>query len=357
MDAGNFAVVNTKNNLACTLAGGIGTYINGDAVNVGKQTLDGTWEDDSARETAVSSLTESDKGKVYYQTDETKYYVCTGVGTVSDALDVPYSLTDASFDHTSTTPNLVVPDEPGTAIGSLLNMTSAEASTTGMVRDTSNKGVIYSAFTWDITFSITFSASASKDIGLYLDLTATNSYMTKSDNSGDPSDTGKAFKIIFLPVATTNAGNSVGFAKVWTDKADWDSTSTSSNCHFIDGGAVGNSLSDYTQNISNETIQYSYSSSSYTTANAGSNAASQKVVMDSQDTTAVPSTADTKNNNLSSKSNYLGYFAHTAGSTVNLKFKCIAIYEGTHESIEVADTTVYEVMKTKMTFGVCDLSD
>ena len=133
MTAGNFAVVNTKDNLQATLTAGIGT----------------------TADNANKKITVDETSKV---------------------------LTDASFDHTALSENTIIaPDAEGKNVNKVIPLADAIAGsevtdTYGLLREKASadpaKPAVYSAFTWDITFKLNFAGSAAKGVGLYLDLSA-----------------------------------------------------------------------------------------------------------------------------------------------------------------------------------------
>ena len=122
--AGSFAVVNTTTDLQVSLAPGIGTQA---ADNNNTHTI-----------------------------------------TVIDG----YKLTDSSFDHSAVAHNVIAPNETGELVGSSIALASVTGTLNNpvgnMVRDASTS--VFTAFTWDITFTVTFGNSASSDVGLFLDL-------------------------------------------------------------------------------------------------------------------------------------------------------------------------------------------
>ncbi|MBR1847068.1 MAG: hypothetical protein IJ787_05080 [Bacilli bacterium] len=348
MSAGDFAVVNTKDNLNATLAPGIGTILdpnNEKAIIVGESTLAGTFANDSARTTAEAELLEDDVGKIYRQEDSKKYYVCVGVGTLSEALDRPYSLTDASFDHNIAAQNLVVPDNEGSKIGSFVSMPTANINTAGIIRDPANSkaGVVLSAMTWDITFTVTFSDSASKDTGLFLDATALKSYVKLATDAA-VTDTGYAFKIAIMP--KTIPTGSLGLTKVWADNRP---KTGDPHSQYIGGGAIDDALSTRTADYGAVTAQLINGTWTKDIASPA--------LIDSADVSAVPTENTKTKAQALAMSNYLGYFKCNAGHDVSLTFTCVAFFEGSDPTIETAESTTYETVKAQMTFGVSNLTD
>lgn len=359
---GTFAVVKTSDNLAVTLGAGVGTTVNN----------------------TTKAVT-------------TKHN---------------YVLTDASFDHTAGALNVVTPDTPREKV--LLNtpiasLAAGDAAAELLV----NRGInTYSAFTWTMTFTLDFSASATKKQGLFLDLGADDTYMhevvKQTIASGDlsttdaaglfddeemttpatadpetgkldathytgeesydfykesnvaPDHTGKAFRIAFVPTAVVDTGDdahgSKFYTKVWAD----NETSVEGEGKFIDGAAVGNLLdSDSAPTnptaYNNETGSWYYDTSAWKYASA--TAGDGKVLMKSGDNTRIPTDSDDGNTDsdlLENNSNYLGFFNVNPGASVAVTFTCVAWFEGSHPEI-VNSATDFERIVSSMKFGLSEL--
>ncbi|MBR0294313.1 MAG: hypothetical protein IJQ67_00145 [Bacilli bacterium] len=320
--AGEFAVVNTKDNLEASLGAGLGTSADNENKKI----------------------------------------------TVTNSAHV---LTDASFDHTSLTQDIIAPDAEGKKVGKVIPLASAlytgDASY-GLLRETN----VYTAFTWTITFTMRFSANPTSDVGLFLSLGSNTwvheAYKAVGGESGTgyytddkltvaapgtlvagttyykelPDDTGKAFRVAIVP--TTVPANSLGFTKVWADRQ------TSAKCQFVDGLSVDTDLAGTAYGT--ETTQFVNGTRSAATAGSG------KVLMDSADTTAVPTSGTiTKAAALSGYSNYLGYFHRAENTAVSMTYTCVAWYEGTDENITNDEETIYERVTTSMEFGVYNVAD
>jgi len=344
--AGSFAVVNTTTDLTVSLGSGIGT-------------------------------TATDSG--------TNHTI-----TVTDG----YKLTDAAFDHTATDHNIVSPDETGYLVGQSVALASATGTLNNpvgnMVRDVTN--TVFTAFTWDMTFTVTFGNSASADLGLFLDLSGTESYMHKklfvaqgesipansySDEActtaksgtaatgGEtvyqlaPVETGKAFRIAFVPTAIAGTGTltSEAYAKVWAKNE------TNANAGFINTGASGfavnEELVDYDADYGTATTKISgnNASSSTTATTAGSG----KVLMDSTCSDGIPSNGSINASTaLSNNANYLGMFKCDAGKQVAITFTCVAWFDGTDTEDDaghiVTGATDFETIVSAMKFGVSNLA-
>lgn len=342
--AGEFAVVKTGDNLNITVAPGAGTQ----ATNSG----------------AVHTVTTKDG----------------------------YQLTDSSFNHTSYETTILPIVEPDTARNNVSKVTPlASADEAAMLRGAA-AGKTYSAFTWTIQFTVAFSASATKDQGLFLDLSAPETYMrekvtytkeaiaegivgtdlftnedlaeehkavlnTAAEHTTEldpatygtnakyefyraaPNHSGKAFRIAFVPTVVPQ--NSYGYAKVWGDNDDSETPTFESN---LTGALNATAYGTDTVSLTNGT---------YAAASA------KTVYMKNGDNTAIPAdeavtAAEALNDNTKALSNYLGYFKCNAGNSVSMTFTCVAWFEGTHEEI-TGETTDFEDIVTSMKFGVADL--
>lgn len=402
MTAGDFAVVNTKDNLECKLLGDFGTIADDAAHKI--STKDGfKLTDASFDHTDVNVPVIEPDGEGAIIEDKlglAKVNAVPGSALAADgtgSAGVDYFTKDASVDAgflddgtskyvyagTGTDVHADVADKyyAMTDVGAHLISESA------LKRDATLD--IYSAFTWKMNFKVSFSAGSTKKVGLFLDLNNENTWVRKADPvvftaeekitaktagtyytdaacttgtkeaavndvvgaSGkitagtwyrkDPMDTGKGFRLAFVP--TTVQTGSYGVAKVWADNQ------TAAKSSYVD-----------------ETTGMVLAGTAYNTAtvkNIGAGlvaetAGSGKVLMDSADATAVPA-ADTKSSTsaLSENSNYLGYFAPGAGKTVEMTYTVYAWYEGTDENIVNTSATIYETVKTSMQFGVARLTD
>ena len=320
---GEFAVVNTKNNLSCTLGNGVGTVA-----------------DNENKKVDVSS---------------------------------GYKLTDASLDHTATSIDIVEPDEAGTKVGAVKSLASYVASPTTRATNT------YSAFTWTMSFKMSFSGTAEKKMGLFLDLSHSWTHEVVNITAADltkaggtisktgyytdaacttavaaditaagkfyrqaPDTTGKGFRIALIP--TTIPSGSYGVSKIWAPNQD------NAGSQFVDGLSVGTALAGT-----------SYGTA--TTSNSGSGLAAEtvgsgKVLMPTGSADAVPSADSVASSAAKSGYNsYPGYFGPVANTAVTLEFTCVAWYEGTDANIVNNESTVYETVTSCMEFDVVQLTD
>ena len=331
--AGEFAVVKTGNDLSVTLGTGVGTAVT-NGVNPSVTTTSG------------------------------------------------YKLTDASFDHTvvvaghedEASANVVTPDVPRAKV--LKNTALKDVDASEMLRGTNT----YSAFTWTMEFTVSFSESANKKQGLFIDLSDSATYMHEKVKftaeeaaalgvsglytdeacgtalTGDhpaantdyyrvaPDHTGKAFRIAFYPTAVTTTGaDCFALCKVWADNEG----SAEGEGKFVDGVAAGSALAATA--YSGSTV--SFDGSDYAAASAGT------VLMKSGDNSGIPTDGTLASSAaLSGNSNYLGYFAPDAGKNVSITYTCVAWYDGTHPEI-VGSATDFERIVASMKFGVTEFTD
>lgn len=329
--AGEFAVVNTKDTLACELGEGIGTDVLENAVSV---------EDGSA-------------GKK--------------------------KLTDGSFDHTDYEHlPIIAPDLEGEKVGTKYDLATATESNLERATDT------YTAFTWTATFSVTFGATADNDVGLFFDVANANTYCNGvyrladgasvtgyyEDKAGTnaatgtadgltdyykaPSSTGKGFRVAIVPTAV--GATSLGLARVWApNQTAGNGTPANNKCTFVDGVGVGTSLNPSTTPAAAQAYS-TVSSQCVNNAMATSTATSSALISSDDSALTIPNSTTTKTAALAMK-NYMGFFKATANTTVSLTFKFVVWYEGSDENIRQTNETVFEKVTLGMQFGVYNLDD
>ena len=346
--AGEFAVVNTTSALDVSLATGVGTSIN------------------NSGEVKVVTVTEG------------------------------YKLTDGSLDHTDLDHSIIAPDITGNYVGSATPLASVGSG--GLVRDDATH--VYTAFTWNMTFTVAYGGSASLAAGLFLDCSDATTYMHEKVHfakdatipantyyataacSGDkmgetvvsaengmdvykqaPDETGKAFRIAFIPTAISTTGSgtvdSVAYSKVWA------ANQTKSDAGFID-----KSDSDYAADVDLSLVEAAYSTETTkltghdnSATAAAATAGTDKVLIDSSCSEGIPGNKVVSDATaLSGKANYLGYFGLNPGKSVSITYTCVAWFDGTDED-EVAEgganitsnATDFETIVTSMKFGVSNL--
>ena len=372
LNAGNFAVVNTKDNLTCLLGAGVGTSAN----NAGK----------------AITLANND-----------------------------YKLTDASFDHVNE--KFVEPDGEGTNIAKIIALNDGSLGTK-LVRETN----VYTAFTWTMDFSLAF-GGVSRTSYLYFNVNA--SWVKKSDDTAISGTTGEGFRIAFIPTAapatfSTEKAYAVGdlvtynaatyecttahAAGAWNaehfktvtmgtgSKLVWaahrQNVTASAGAALANGASGADGKSYYTRAASDANHagylgdgSYLYTLAGNGTgftadaadtyylvedANKGSSlhyintsgvsvtddvpTATTTLVsketkysanaLDSTSTLAVPNPA------LGTEDNKLGLFTYAANTVSHLKYTVVVWFEGTDQKIINTPETVYDTVKTHLEFGV-----
>lgn len=254
-----------------------------------------------------------------------------GVGTTVDntngTVTVNNKMTDASVNHASTG-TIYTPAESGTELATTNGSVAvASASETNMLRGVdSSEQNIYTAVTYEMSFTLTFGASQ-KDVGLYLDCTANHSRFEvtgPASTKGTPS-TAKGFRMAFIPKASATAN-----ARVFAD------LQTAANCKHLDGTIT----------------------SGWAAGNNYGGVAYSGDLIDSAYSTALPTSG-----NLSaytSRVDYLGKFAYAdADATTHkvvLKFYVVCWFEGTDpEIINRESDDDYQTVASYLHFEAKDL--
>ena len=273
IDAGTYAVVKTSSDLTCSVAAGIGTT----ATNSGS----------------------------------------------THGITVGGKLTDGSFDHAGTNKYIYAPNLSGEKVGKETALASATAA--DLTRGTtSDSKTIYTAVTWDVTFTVQF-GSASGDVGLFLDLSTSVFTPGTGTIGANNQDTAKGFRMAFIPQGTT-ASN--GVAHVFADLQE------ASKCKYIGGEpAVGATLASAATAYSGTTL--------ISSADTGT-------IADEYTATAA-----------ASMNNYFGKFAYVADSSVNLQFKVVCWFEGTDENIVNGDetnVTIFRDVSVNLDFAAVNLT-
>ena len=272
INAGTYAVVKTTSNLDCSVADGLGTTTTDNAAGV------------------------------------------------TDVVAVDGKLTDGSFDHAGSNKYIFAPDGTGTKVGSRYALASAtEANLTR--GETSDGDTIFTAVTWEVTFSLEFGSAVSNSVGLYLDLANSSFTPSGSAAASGQQDTSKGFRMAFVPKGT-NASN--GKTHIFAD------LQTAANCTYV-GGEPTNG-----------------------TALAGTETSyAQYVVIDSSSNAALNDAGYTEAAS-ASMTNYFGKFAFAADTTVTLTFDVVCWFEGTDENIVNGDedhATVFRDVEVALAFS------
>lgn len=189
--AGNFAVVKTNTDLACDMAGVVGTKVNGSGA------------------TAT-------------------------IGLKDDYVE----LTDASFDHVNS--YVIAPNASGENIGKSTALTSATEETilrSSYVDSESHTHNVYSAVVWTMDFNVHYTV-ADADNGLYINV---GSQFTQPDGTAlAATDAGKGFRLAFIPMTESGDTDNVyetGLTRVFAGARTASETPT-----YIQNAAVGTAL-------------------------------------------------------------------------------------------------------------------
>ena len=239
----------------------------------------------------------------------------TGVGTSvsNNTVTVNGKLTDGSFDHKNK--YIYTPNESGTGIAAgskgKISLTDSNLSTL-LERGTTGSGTaavkVYTAITFDLTFTVTFGA-ANNDVALLMDNTADHTNFVTSDES--TAKTAKGFRMAFVSntVGTGEAAANNGKTKVLADLQE------SSHCHYINSESAVLASTE------------PFGGVNYVAADLD--------LIDSAYNTALPTSAQAKTA-YEARADYMGYFDHTkqdANSKVSLNFTVVCWYEGTDPEI------------------------
>ena len=280
IDAGTYAVVKTTNDLTCTIGEGVGTTV-------------------------------------------------TNNGT-SHIVSVAGKLTDGSFDHVGSNKYIIAPDGSGANVGKRTGLSATSPKADGeaaLLRGQTSDSTpikIYTAITWDMTFTIDFGAAAG-DVGLFMNL-ATTTWQAGSGTVGaNNQDTAKGFRMAFIAQETNGISHVAAGLQ------------TSDNCHYIGGEpAVGSALASASTNYTGVALIPSTSFSSSAT------------FADSYTTTEA-----------AAMNNYFGKFAFATDTQVSLSFKVVCWFEGTDPNIVNGDQTnptVFRDVTAHLEFNAINLT-
>ena len=167
-----------------------------------------------------------------------------GIGTTADnsgstkAISVGGKLTDGSFDHAGSNNYIIAPDASGTKVGSKTALSATDPKATGeaaLLRGQTADATpvnIYTAITWEMTFTVQFGAAAG-DIGLFMNLATTTFEPSSETITSTNQDTAKGFRMAFIPIGAT-ASNGVKHVAAGLQE--------SAKCQYIGGEPADNSL-------------------------------------------------------------------------------------------------------------------
>ena len=246
-----------------------------------------------------------------------------GIGTSTSGTTVTFNglLTDGSVNHS--TQKVYTPDANGTALAASprgeidLNgsypLAGGETLADLLERGETNDSTpvkIYTAATFDITFTIKF-GSAAGDFGLYLDNTAGKSNFAV--DGGATAVTATGFRMAFLPKAVSTNGRATVFADL----------QSSAHCNYV--ASTSNVAGTSSVSSSNDLIDSGYNA-------------------------ALPG-ADTARATAIARPDYLGYFAFSANQPVNLSYTVVAWFEGTDPNVVNQDVvTNYQTVISTLCF-------
>lgn len=263
--------------------------------------------------------------------------VSSGVGTTASGTTVTVDglLTDGSFDHKQK--NIYTPNSSGTALATQpkgqISLTDSELEdrlTRGTNGDGQDAKVVYTAVTFDLTFTITF-GSANNDIALLMDKSSDSmTNFALGPTSGTEAKTAKGFRMAFVSNSVGEGTNAVnnGETKVLADLQEFG------NCKYVNG----------------------------TTAAAFSGAAydpDDLDLIDITDTAAIP-TESQDADDLEARVDYMGYFDHTKQNSdheVSLNYTVVCWFEGTDPEIRNRDAADFQAVVATLCFEVVDINE
>ena len=291
VSAGSYAVVKTTTNLLCTVADGVGT----DADN------------------ATKTIALRDPNNTEHEN----------------------KLTDGSFNHVSK--KIYQPNDAGDGLAG----TNGEVALSNDISDLESKleraeldngGKVYTAVTWDLSFTISFGAT-SGDYGLYVNNAGTTFATTENTDSDDGTvdTTAKGFRIAVVPkvgasVPLNSSTRSVVIAKL----------QEFAECSYIyDSSATGSTFTDGT---------------AYTAAN-------KDIIASNTTTAGLPSESDVRTDAVG-LSSYIGTFGYKASSQVTLSYTVVAWFEGTDPEIRNRDLAEeYQTVVATLSFEAVKLKN
>ena len=273
-------------------------------------------------------------------TSDLEVTLTAGVGTSvnNNTVTVNGKLTDGSFDHIAK--NIYVPNESGTAIATNGQIALADANATNLKRGTTGTGDaeqnVYTAITFDLTFTVTFGA-ANSDVALLMDNTPNHTKFAVSDNS--TAKTAKGFRMAFV------AQSDDGVTKVLADLQE------DANCYYINSASADLTLDyDYVDpDAENPVLDDS--------THAGVRYVSPALI-DSATAETLP-TVPTAKATLEARKDYLGFFDHLdkdANSKVSLSYKVVCWYDGTDPEIINRAAADFQAVVATLHFEAKDIA-
>ena len=252
--------------------------------------------------------------------------VADGVGTTADnttkTVDLSGNkLTDGSFDHNEK--NIYTPDSTGKTLApapkNQISLSNENLATLLERGETGGKK-IYTAVTFDLTFTVSF-GSIDADVGLFLDNSAENKTSFKvSDNATPKTATG--FRMAFVQKTAPSTGSSINPVVL----ADLQ---TAAKCKYISG-----------------TDDTTLSGTSYVATDR---------LIDSAYDAALPTEA-TERATAIARPDCLGVFKFSSGNRVSLAYTVVAWFEGTDENVvNRASAEEYQAVVAQLNFEAINL--
>ena len=302
IDAGTYAVVKTSANLDVELIDGAHTETNGtDTVEVKGVLTDGSFDHVNK--------------KVYTPAAD-------GKSLKVDNQNVPVAISVAGDTYTDSGDEL---------------LRGATAANTSVTPNIPSKN-IYTAVTFDITFTVSFGA-VSGDIGLYLDNTSGKSNVAVSPTAA--AKTAQGFRMAFVPIGT-NASS--GNTRVWADLQQENETYPAPTTENPNATAQRRAISY----IGGEAPATAFSNGGL---EYGTN-----VLIDADYEAALPTSA-TARSTATARPDCLGVFTFNAGSQVTLSYRVVCWFEGTDPEIVNRDVaSEYQSVIATLNFEAVDLA-
>ena len=296
ISAGTFAVVKTNANLQCDIEAGVATSID---------TTGGT-------ETIVLGNNKLTDGSVNHKTGKAYTPNDSGTGLITgDKQEIDLTQSKATLDPL-------------------------------LERATLASGKVYTAATFDVTFTVAFGA-LDKDMGLYLDA-ANSSFTVAGDNPGAPV-TAKGFRVAFIQLEAPSTGSNIVptvFAGLQNKETvieddpstDDDESEIITNCKYVAS----------TSNFAGT----GYVANDYDLVD--------KTFKDNETARVLP-TEQTARSTALNRPDRIGMFKFSSGNEVTLKYRVVCWFEGTDPMIvNRASADEYQGVNAVLSFSAIDLS-
>ena len=252
--------------------------------------------------------------------------VTGGVGTTvdTDTNTVTFNglLTDGSFNHKTKT--FYKPTADGKHISNETYVLGASGWQTGLVRGTANAKTVYTAATFEISFTVNFGSGA-PDLALFLNNEGQAN--TKVTTTGTVF-TASGFRMAFIPGSVMQNG-STGRSTVLADLQDFG------NCKYVSG-----------------TSDAAYLGTAYE--------ADDHDLIDQNFVTAVPS-SPVYRDNLASRVDYLGTICpptSTETHDTTVSYTVVCWFEGTDPNVKNrANANEYQTVQADLVFDAVDITD